>query len=109
MAQLHHACRCVACATPALSAPHCIVASSLELRFCPDTLHLRRCTGRLLGTVGRFTAAAAPAPAAAQIAAASAELLCHPSIAGHPEPFVRRSALFAAAQVHDTLSFGARP
>ena len=72
------------------------------------TLH-ERCAGRLLGTVGRFTAAAAPAPAAAQIAAASAELLCHPSIAGHPEPFVRRSALFAAAQVHDTLSFGARP
>jgi hypothetical protein len=64
-----------------------------------------RCAGRLLGTVGRFTAAAAPAPAGAQIAAASAELLCHPSVAGHPEPFVRRSALFAAAQVRLCLQY----
>lgn len=55
--------------------------------------------GQLLGTVGRFTKAAAPAPEAAELADTAAALLQLPAVAGHPEPHVRRNALFAATQV----------
>ena len=59
----------------------------------------RHFSGRLLGTVGRFVAAAAPAPVAAQLAGATAELLAAPQVSAHEEPYVRRAALFAASQV----------
>lgn len=60
-------------------------------------------SGRLLGTVGRLTAAAAPAPVAGQLAGAAAELLSLPAVAAHEEAYVRRNALFAASQVRTVL------
>jgi len=60
--------------------------------------------GQLLGTVGRFTKAAAPAPEAAELADTAAALLQLPAVAGHPEPHVRRNALFAATQIMAVMS-----
>ena len=54
---------------------------------------------RLLTTLGRFVAAAAPAPVTAQLASTTLELLRAPQVAAHPQPFVRRAALYAAAEV----------
>jgi len=66
-------------------------------------------SGRLLGTVGRLTAAAGPAAPAGQLAGAAAELLSLPAIAAHEEPYVRRNALFAASQVRTVLQAIAFP
>jgi hypothetical protein len=54
---------------------------------------------RVLTTLGRFVAAAAPAPVTARLAASTLELLRTPQVAAHPQPFVRRAALYAAAEV----------
>ena len=42
--------------------------------------------GRLLATLGRFVAAAAPAPVTAELAAATIEMLRMPQVTLHPPP-----------------------
>ncbi|KAL0019958.1 hypothetical protein WJX79_006691 [Trebouxia sp. C0005] len=59
--------------------------------------------GRLLITLGIFVECAGAAPIAAQLAACVLELVRSPGVQGHPQPYVRRSALLAAAQVAATL------
>ncbi|KAA6428351.1 MAG: hypothetical protein FRX49_01946 [Trebouxia sp. A1-2] len=55
--------------------------------------------GRLLITLGIFVECAGAAPIAAQLAACVLELVRSPGVQGHPQPYVRRSALLAAAQL----------
>ncbi|DBA73958.1 hypothetical protein WJX77_002142 [Trebouxia sp. C0004] len=59
--------------------------------------------GCLLVTLGIFVECAGAAPIAAQLAACVLELVQSPGVRGHPQPYVRRSALLAAAQVAATL------
>ncbi|GBF95877.1 hypothetical protein Rsub_08468 [Raphidocelis subcapitata] len=55
--------------------------------------------GRLLTTLGTFMECVDQAPAAAPLAAGVLELLRAPQVHAHPQVFVRRCALMAAAQV----------
>ncbi len=48
---------------------------------------------------GIFVECAGAAPIAAQLAACVLELVRSPGVQGHSQPYVRRSALLAAAQV----------
>lgn len=51
---------------------------------------------------GTFVECAAPGAVVLRLATALLELLAAPQVHKHPEPFVRRSALIAASQVHAT-------
>lgn len=48
---------------------------------------------------GTFVECAGTAPVAPQLAACVLELVRSPGVHGHPQPYVRRSALLASAQV----------
>ena len=75
-----------------------------ELEIAALLLSLLLCLLLLLSLLllclqGIFVECAGAAPIAAQLAACVLELVRSPGVQGHPQPYVRRSALLAAAQV----------
>ena len=55
-------------------------------------------TRLVLNIQGTFVECVGSAPVAAQLAACVLELVRSPGVHGHPQPYVRRSALLASAQ-----------